>query len=125
MRKWIPLLIVAAAFIASAVVYPRLPDRMPTHWELSPHPPGTVPMPDGWSSRMWGAWMLPFFLLGMWALTRILPKIDPRGSNYAKFGDAFEAIIDSVMLFTLALHIVVLRASLGYFVPMQRVIQSA
>lgn len=115
MRKWIPLLIVAAAFLSSALVYARLPETIPTHWDISGRP-------DGWSNRMWGAWILPVFLLGMWGLVRILPRIDPRGRNYAKFGDAFEAIIDSVMLFTLALHIVVLRASLGYFVPMQRVI---
>jgi uncharacterized membrane protein len=70
---------------------------------------------------MWGAWALPIFLLGMWALVRILPRIDPRGSNYAKFGSAFESIIVSVMLFMLGLHIVVLRAALGYSVQMQRI----
>ena len=115
MRKWISLLIVIAAFLASAVVYPRLPETIPTHWNMS----GQV---DGWSSRTWGAWVLPIFLLGMWGLVRILPRIDPRGSNYAKFGGAFEAIIDSIMLFMLGLHIVVLRASLGYAVQMQRII---
>jgi uncharacterized membrane protein len=115
MRKWIPLLVVAAAFIASAVVYPRLPETMPTHWDLSGRP-------DGWSNRLWGAWMLPVFLLGMWVLVQILPRIDPRGSNYAKFGGAFEAIIVSVMLFMLALHVVVLMASLGYPVQMQRIL---
>jgi immunity protein, SdpI family len=114
MRKWIPLLIVVAAFIASAVVYPRLPARIPTHWDLSGQP-------NEWSNRIWGAWVLPVFLLGMWALVQILPRIDPRGSNYAKFGGAFEAIIISVMLFMLALHIVGLRASLGYPVQMQRI----
>jgi uncharacterized membrane protein len=121
MRKWIPLLIVAAALLASAMVYPRLPERIATHWELSPHPPGTEPTPDGWSSRIWGAWALPIFMLGMWALIQILPRIDPRGANYAKFGGAFEAIIVSVMLFMLALHVVVLRAALGYPVQMQRI----
>lgn len=115
MRKWIPLLIVAAAFVASAVAYPRLPETMQTHWDLSGRP-------DGWSSRTWGAWMLPVFLLGMWALVQILPRIDPRGSNYAKFGGTFEVIIGSIMLFTLVLHIVVLGTSLGYSMQMQRVI---
>jgi len=115
MRKWISLLIVAAGFIASAVVYPRLPETIPTHWDFSGHP-------NGWSSRFWGAWLIPFFLLGMWALVRILPRIDPRGSNYAKFGGAFEAIIDTIMLFMLALHIVALRAALGYPMQMQRIL---
>src|SRR6267378_1495016 len=121
MRKWIPLLIVAAAVIASAVVYPRLPERIPTHWELSAHPSGTVPTPNGGSSRLWGAWALPVFLLGMWALVIILPKIDPRGSNYAKFGGTFEGIIVSIMLFMLGMHIIILGAALGYPVAMDRV----
>ena len=115
MRKWIPLLIIAAAFGASAIVYPMLPATIPTHWNLAGQP-------DKWSSRGWGAWMLPVFILGAWALTRVLPAIDPRGANYAKFGGAFEGIVISVMLFMLALHIVVLRASLGYPVDMRRVV---
>lgn len=115
MRKWIPLLIVAAAFIASAVVYPRLPETMPTHFDMSGQP-------NGWSSRLFGAWVVPLFLLLMWGLVRVLPAIDPRGSNYAKFGGAFEGIIVSIMLFMLGMHIVILRASLGYPLAMQRVI---
>jgi uncharacterized membrane protein len=115
MRKWIPLLVVAAAFIASAVVYPRLPETIPTHWDLSGRP-------DGWSNRVWGAWWLPILLTVMWGLVQILPRIDPRGRNYAKFGGAFEAIIVSVMLFMLALHVVMLMAALGYPVQMQRIL---
>jgi uncharacterized membrane protein len=115
MRKWISLMIVVAAFIVSAVVYPRLPATIPTHWDLAGQP-------NGWSSRFWGAWLIPIFLLGMWALVRVLPRIDPRGSNYAKFGGAFEAIIDAIMLFMLALHVVALRAALGHPVEMQRIL---
>ncbi len=115
MRKWIPLLIVAAAVIASATVYPRLPETIPTHW-------GMDGQPNDWSSRAFGAWLSPAILLGMWALLRILPAIDPRGSNYAKFGDAFEGIIVSIMLFMLGMHIIILRAALGHPVAMQRVV---
>lgn len=115
MRKWIPLLIVAAAVIASAVVYPSLPDRMPTHWNLQ----GEV---DGWSGRTWGAWMIPLMILFLWGLMRWLPSIDPRGSNYVKFGGAFEAIMLAVMLFMLGVHAVILRDALGYPVAVERVI---
>ena len=114
MRKWIPLLIVAAGLIASAVVYPDLPERMPTHWNLA----GQV---DGWSPRSWGAWMIPVMIAFLWALMRWLPSIDPRGKNYLKFGGAFEGIMLSVMLFMLALHGIMLRAALGHPVAMERV----
>ena len=114
MRKWIPLLIVIAAFAATAAVYGNLPARVPTHWNFAGQP-------DKWSSREWGAWMIPIFLVGMWAIMRILPAIDPRGTNYAKFRPAFEAIISAVMLFLLGLHIVVLRSALGHPVEMRRI----
>jgi uncharacterized membrane protein len=114
MRKWIPLLIIAAAVVASAVVYPRLPETIPIHWNMDGQP-------NGWSSRAFGAWITPALLLFMWGLFRILPVIDPRGANYAKFGGAFEAIVDSLMLFLLGMHIVLLRAALGHPVQMQRI----
>jgi uncharacterized membrane protein len=104
MRKWIPLLIIAVAIIASAVVYPKLPPSVPIHWDMSGHP-------NGWSSRLWGAWLMPIILVAIWGLTRVLPAIDPRGSNYAKFGDAFEGM-----------HIITLRAALGHPVAMERVV---
>ena len=115
MRKWIPLLIVAVAIIASAVVYPKLPATVPTHWDM-------LGRPNGWGSRLWGAWVIPIVMLLLWALMRVLPTIDPRGANYAKFGGAFEAIVISILLYMLGLHLIILRASLGYPVAMQRVL---
>jgi len=114
MRKWIPLLIVAAAFLASALVYPDLPERIPTHWNLE----GQV---DGWSTRTWGAFMIPAMIVLLWGLMRWLPSLDPRRSNYAKFGGAFEGIMMSVMILMLGIHVVTLRAALGYPVAMERV----
>lgn len=115
MRKWIPLLIIAAALAASAVVYPDLPERVPTHWNLE----GEV---DGWSPRAWGAWLMPVVIAFIWALMRWLPAIDPRRKNYDKFGGAFEGIMLSVMVFILILHGIMLGAALGYPVAMERVV---
>lgn len=119
MRKWIPLLIVAAAFIATAAVYPDLPDRIPVHWNMQ----GEV---DRWSGRrISGALMMPLIIVLLWALMRWLPYIDPRRDNYAKFSTAFEAIMITLMLFMLLLHGMMLRAALGYPVAVERVIPVA
>jgi len=115
MRKWIPLLIVLASVVASAAVYSKLPTSVATHWDM-------LGRPNGWSSRLWGAWVMPVFLLGTYAVMRVLPNIDPRGNNYAKFGGAFDGIIVSIMLFLLGMHIIILRAALGYPVAMQRIV---
>ncbi|MEO8908959.1 MAG: SdpI family protein [Gemmatimonadaceae bacterium] len=113
MRKWIPFLIVIAAITASAVVYPKLPETMATHWDMD----GQA---NGWSSRFVGAFITPLLMLAVWGFLRVLPAIDPRGSNYLKFGDAFQAIVVSIMFFLLAMHIFILRAALGYPVALQR-----
>src|SRR5687768_1818423 len=115
MRKWVPLLIITAALVASAIVYPDLPERVPTHWNFK----GEV---DGWSTRAWGAWMMPVMIAFIWALMRLLPSIDPRGRNYIKFGGTFEGIMLSVMLFLLALHGIMLAVALGYPVAMDRAV---
>lgn len=114
MRKWMPLLIIATALAASAVVYQDLPERVPTHWNLA----GEV---DGWSRRAWGAWLMPVVMAFVWALMRWLPAIDPRGKNYEKFAGTFEGIMLSVMVFMLILHGITLAAGLGYPVAMERV----
>jgi uncharacterized membrane protein len=115
MRKWLPLLIIATALAASAVAYPNLSERIPTHWNFA----GEV---DGWSGRGWGAWMMPVMMAFVWALTRFLPAIDPRRKNYEKFSGAFEGIILSVMVFMLVLHGITLAAGLGYPIAMERVV---
>ena len=52
MRKWIPVGILTATWLLSALIYPELPDRMVTHWDLGVQP-------DGWGSRAFGAFVVP------------------------------------------------------------------
>ena len=115
MRKWIPIVIVLAAVAASVFMYPQLPERIPTHWNSS----GEI---NGYSSRFWGAWMMPLILAGTWLLMRALPHIDPRRDNYAKFAGAYETIIIAVMLLVLGVHIVLLESAIGRVISLERVI---
>lgn len=115
MRKWIPLVIIAAAFLATAAAYSGLPDRMPTHWNMS----GEV---DGWTSLPWGAFMLPLMLAAGLAMFYLLPKIDPRGANYSKFKSTYEIVIIATMLFVLGLHLLLLASALGKDVSMTRAV---
>jgi uncharacterized membrane protein len=115
MRKWIPPVIVVIAVIASIVVYPALPERMPTHWNMSGQP-------DGWSSRLWGAWMIPLLMSVIWLIMRALPHIDPRRANYAKFAGMYDALIIATMVFMLGAHVLVLVAAQGTPVAMGRII---
>jgi uncharacterized membrane protein len=115
MRKWIPPLLVIVAVIATIAVYPRLPEQVPTHWNVN----GQV---DDWSSRLWGAWTTPLVMAAMLLAFRAFPLIDPRRENYPKFAGAYEGILISVVLFLLALHLSRLATMLGRPIAVMRLL---
>jgi uncharacterized membrane protein len=115
MRKWIPALLIVAAVVVSIVAYPSLPESVPTHWGMSGEP-------NGWSSRFWGAWMLPLLMAFIWVIMRALPHIDPRKANYEKFRGIYELFISGILAFMLAMHIVVLKSATGSHIEMDRVV---
>jgi uncharacterized membrane protein len=118
MRKWYPVLIIALAFATSIVVYGHLPDPMPTHWNLH----GEV---DDYGSRFVGAFLLPLIMIGIALLIPVLPKIDPRGSNYQKFDTAYFTIMNATLTVMLLIHLFALGAALGIGVSMNRMIPAA
>jgi uncharacterized membrane protein len=107
MRKWFGLLALLAAGIVTAVVYPDLPERLPTHWNMA----GEA---DAWSSRLSGALMLPLVGLGIWALLQWLPRIDPLRQNYEKFRPTYDMAINFILVFIAAAHVFVLGVALGW-----------
>jgi uncharacterized membrane protein len=115
MRKWIPLLVIVLAFGASAAVYSDLPERVPTHWNLS----GEV---DGWMSREWGAFLMPLILVAQLGLFYVLPRIDPRGANYTKFKSTYDILIITLMIFMLGVHLLILAAAVGVGIPITRIV---
>jgi uncharacterized membrane protein len=115
MRKWYPVLVVLLAVAASAAVYGRLPERMPTHWNVT----GEV---DGYGSRLEGALLLPATIALMAALVPVLPRIDPRRRNYDKFRPTYHLVMNAVLTFMLGMHLVLLASGLGWRVPVERVV---
>ena len=115
MRKWVPAVLILAAVIASIIVYPQLPEKMPTHWSAS----GEV---NGWSSRLWGAWMLPLLMAVIWVMMRAIPYVDPRRANYEKFAGMYNALVILILAFMLVIHVIVLAAATGRAVPIDRIV---
>ena len=104
-KQWYPVVLALIAVAMSAAVYARLPDTMAVHWDLDGNP-------NGWMPRAVGAAFCPVsFVLLAWLL-RFVPRIDPRAENYARFGEAYEGIVASVLLMLLVLHGVMLAVAL-------------
>ena len=118
MRKWYPAVLIAVTAIVSAVVYPRLPETVPTHWNLH----GQV---NGWQPRGRAAFFMPVLMLVLWGVLRGLPAIDPRRANYAKFQPTYDLMIGAVLTLVALIHVVVLAVALGAPISMHRVIPIA
>jgi len=105
--------IAALAVVVSIWAYPQLPPTIATHWNVR----GTA---DGFSSRATAVVIIPLVLIGLTGLFNVLPKLDPRGANYAKFIDTYWLIANAVMLFILIGHGMIIATGLGYPVKVDR-----
>ena len=106
------MVVLAAGF--SLVVFTRLPERMPTHWDAH----GSV---NGWSSRTLGAWLMPAIMAAIALILPALPRIDPRQANFEKFRPTYDLMIDAVITMLAAIHVAMLGAGLGWPVSMERI----
>jgi uncharacterized membrane protein len=97
-------IIVAVAL--TAVLYPQLPERMPTHFDLH----GVA---DGWMVRRIGAWLLPVLAAGTWLLLRLGGVILPRAWS-ERFAASPTSMVGALVasLFC-ALHCVILYAAMA------------
>ena len=111
--RWFGLVIAALAVAMSVWAYPQLPPTMTTHWSLN----GT---PDGFSSRLWALAIVPIVLVAMTVLFNVLPRVDPRRENYAKFLSSYWLIANAVIVFLLVAHAMVIAAGLGFSVKIDR-----
>jgi len=111
--RWLGFGVAAVALALGVWAWPRLPARVPTHWNIHG-------VPDGYSSRLAAVLIMPGIVLGLTGLFRILPRLDPRRINYEKFQDTYWLIANAVMLFLLGVHALVIANGLGYPVAMAR-----
>ena len=108
-------LIVILTFVLSVAVYPQMPDQLASHWNAEGHV-------DGYMSKFWGLFLLPFISILMLALFLIIPKIDPLKKNiisFRKYYDQFMIILTAFMLY---IHILIIFWNLGHVFNMARMI---
>ena len=69
--NWLEVVLLAAPFVALAIYWNELPERVPIHWNLR----GEI---NGWASKEFGLLSLPLLSLGTIVLLHILPWFDPK-----------------------------------------------
>ena len=74
-KNWLQVVVLAAPFCAAALLWNRLPERMPIHW-------GLTGQPDRYAGKLTASLLLPCINLAFTALFLLLPRIDPRFVRY-------------------------------------------
>jgi len=112
----LPLVLIALMFIAGAVLYPRLPATIPTHW-------GVSGAPDEWSAKSFmSVFMTPLIGLGMYALFLVIPFLDPKRSNIIRSKKAYGIILDALIALMAAVFASSMVAAFDHAFPVDRVI---
>lgn len=103
----IPLLLIIASFVLGFYFYAHFPARIPSHWNFQ----GQV---DSWSSAGFGAFFLPFLLLGMYILFLVIPYLDPKKERYQEFSGTYHLFKNFLIFVLLAIYVIASLNGLGY-----------
>lgn len=110
--------VVVASFIATAWLYPRLPDRIAVHWGLS----GQA---DGFADKPWAPFIMPLVLLGFTLLMELAPRLSPRSHSLVRSGVAYGATFTATCILLGLAQAFILAVALGYSVSVQTAIPIA
>lgn len=94
------------SFILSIYFYPQMPEEMASHWNAQ----GQV---DGYMSKFWGLFLMPFILIGLALLFVAIPRIDPLKTNIEKFRKYYDGFIILFFIFMLSVYSHVILWNLG------------
>jgi len=106
------LFLIIISLVASLVIYPSLPETIPSHWNIR----GEI---DGYSHKYFSLFtsLLP---LGIYLLMNFLPRIEARKKLYLRQNKAYNSITIALVLFFLFLHWIIICSALGYSVSTSR-----
>jgi uncharacterized membrane protein len=107
-------LVVLACFVAAFILYPQLPEQVPSHWNAA----GEI---DGYMGRLGGAFLLPAITLGLFIMLLIIPKIDPRKDNYRKMSRIYSIVVFAFIIFMALMYAGTIAAVYGYKMAVPRI----
>lgn len=98
--------VVLASFAVGVYFYPQMPERVASHWNAQ----GQV---DGYMSKFWGVFSMPFISLGLSILLVLIPRIDPLKANIKAFQKVYYGFSVSILLFLLYIYLLTIFWNLG------------
>ncbi|GAB4161637.1 MAG: SdpI family protein [Candidatus Dojkabacteria bacterium] len=100
----LPFLVVLGMFIAGIIIYPNLPDKVPSHWNINNEI-------DEYVKPFWGAFLLPILAAVIVTLMNYIPRFDPKVQNIKSFQPQFKVLIFIFALFFAYIYALTLIAA--------------
>jgi uncharacterized membrane protein len=117
-RYYVALLLVGLAFVLVAVVFHRLPQKIPIQW-------GPDGQPNGWLARPWGALLLPLVALSSTLFLILVPSVIPSSFDAASPPRFYPSIVAAFAGFLAFGTGVQLLVAAGSALNLQRLIVAA
>lgn len=100
------LVIVLLSFVIGFFFYPRMPEKMASHWNFQ----GQA---DDYMSKAWGLFIFPLIILGNALLFIAIPRIGPLRANIEKFRKYYDGLAILSLIFLLAVYLYVILWNMG------------
>jgi uncharacterized membrane protein len=107
------LMMILAAVLISVVLYPRLPETLPSHWNFH----GEA---DGFVHKPFGPFLGPALMAGVLLLFVALPAISPRGFRFETFRPVWAVLEASILGLLFLIHALALMQGMGKPVDVNR-----
>lgn len=106
-KDWPLWLLMVGTLALGLYLEPRLPAQVPNHWNWR----GEV---DGYAGRTFAVLFQPLLTAGLYLLFLVLPRVDPRRANYARFAGTYQVIKVLLVVFMCGMQLATLGTALGY-----------
>jgi len=107
---WFAGIVILLCFVLAIWAYPQLPARVPSHWNAA----GEI---NGYSGPLQAAFLLPSIMFAMFGLMFVIPRIDPKRSNYQLMGKVYWLFVAAIILFMGLLYANTILSALGITSP--------
>lgn len=94
-------------FLISAAFYPRVPDRVPVHWNAA----GVA---DGYGSKAFGLFGLPAIMLGAVVFVSVMLRLDPRSRNIDRSPQMKQAALWFLVVLSNAMDVMTILYAQGF-----------
>lgn len=118
MKKYIPLLFIIISFFAALFVWPMMPDLLASHWGIN----GEV---NGYMTKFWGLFFMPFLSVILYVLLLFLPKLDPYKKNFSEFQNHYDNFMIVIFGFFTYIYLLTIFWNLNYHFNMVQFLSPA